>query len=163
STNISEDFSTVGLITTPSFKLALSNKSWTKGDNVATVGSMVFSSSWACYVTDFIAGSMRHREIKKSMPDVIKDIKGQFPDLRVATFAAIEEVYSTMQINVKKLILDYFNEQITSLEAQVEQATAISRQSEEKKQEIETAVSELSTALNNICKDLSISVGLQDS
>ncbi|MBR6513670.1 MAG: dynamin family protein [Clostridia bacterium] len=162
SANVSKDFSMIGVTTTPSFRLALHNKSWTLGDKIAFFGSMG-SPSWLTFITDYVSGSLRNREIKKSMPDVIFEIKGQFPGLRAATFTAIDDMYSTIQSNVKQLISDYFNEQITALENQVEQAAAISRQSEEKKQEIKAAVSELNSAIDDICADLSISVQLQEN
>lgn len=161
--NISKAFSMVGVTTTPSFKFALHNKSWTKGDNVAFVGNIALSASWLSYVSDYIAGSMRRKEIKQSMPDVIKDIKGQFPNLRIATLSAINDVYSTIQGNVKKLISDYFNEQISTLESQLEQAAAISKQSDNKKEEIKAAGSELRSVLSDICANLSITIQLQEN
>ncbi len=156
--NVSQAFSMAGVNTTPSFRFALHNKSWTKGDNVAFATNMALSTSWLTYITDYIAGSMRRREIKHSMPDVIEDIKGQFPNLKIATLSAIEDVYATIQADVKKLISDYFNEQITTLESQLEQAAAISKQNDQKKAEIKAAALELRAAINDIRADLSMSV-----
>lgn len=163
SDSVSNAFSLAGVSTAPSFKFALHNKSWTKGDNVALVTNMVLSSSWLGYITDFVAGTMRRREIKQSMPDVIKEIAAQYTGLRLATFNAVNDVYAEIQKNVSAMVAAHFNEQVASLEAQLEQAAAISRQSDQKKEEIKAAALALRSVLKEICEDLSVPVLPQDA
>lgn len=158
SENVGRKFTTVGITATPSFKFALQNKSWTKGDNVAFVSNLALANTWLGFATDYVAGSMRKKEINQSMPDVIQEIKMQFPGLRAATFAAIKDVYKSIRNNVKSLIKDHFDEQILTLEAQLEQAAMIARQNDKKKEEIKAAVFEMNKVLDDIRNEMSISI-----
>lgn len=162
SEDVSRSFSLSGISIHPSFRFALQNKTWTKGDNVAFVGNIALSSSWLSYISDYVAGSMRRKEIKNSMPDLIKDIKAQYPNLKTAAITAISDVYTDIGNKVKKHINAHFDEQVSALELQLDQAAAVTKQNDEKKAEIKDAALAVKKVLDGIMKDISFDAQLTE-
>ncbi len=157
SSDMAHAFSSAGVTVMPSFKFALQNKSWTKGDNVAFVGNLALSGHWLSYISDYVAGSMRRSEIKSSMADVITDIKVQFPALRSAAVMAVTDVYADIARSVRDLVSAHFDDQLATLTEQLEQAASIARQNDQKKEEIKAAVLEVKQVLDGIVTEMAIS------
>lgn len=158
SSDMGKEFTGKGISALPSFKFAVHNKSWTKGDNVAFAGNVVLGTSLLSYVTDLVGGAMRRSEIKHSVNDVISDIKAQYPSLKAAVFSSINRVYDELRDTVMMIVDSHFNEQVKNLEEQLEQAEIIARQNEENKEKIKKAVREIRTVTDSIRKDMDIEV-----
>ncbi len=151
-------FTGKGISALPSFKFAVHNKSWTKGDNVAFAGSLVLGTSLLSYVTDLVGGAMRRSEIKNNINDIIDDIRSQYPSLRAAIFSSINRVYGELGDTVRGVVDSYFNEQLSNIEEQYSQAEKIARQNEESKQRIAKAVNEIRAVMTGIRRDMNIEV-----
>lgn len=143
-----------------SFSFNLDNKVWTTGDNLQFASSVAssYSSLYSLIspITTFIAGTMREHELKKNAPDVVNNIKKQYPALRSSVIPATTEKFKTIGDNAKKQLLEYFGEKNDELDAQLKQSEQIVRQDSDKKAEIEVAVNEITTILETIKTELSV-------
>lgn len=134
---------------------SLRNKTWTKGDNVALASNLIGVSGLLSYAVDYVAGSMRQKQIKESREDILAEIKGQYASLRVSVLQSLSESFKTLNAKAKEQISAYFEEQLQTLETQVEQSAMVARQNDAKKQEIRVAVNELQAALAQIEEECS--------
>lgn len=132
-----------------SFRFVLDNKTWTKGDNVGFVVSMV-SGGLLSLVADGIGGAMRKKELADRKPQVIQEIKRQYDSLFVSVQRTVAEVYRKMGGQAKQHLSDFYNSKLQTLERQMEQSAAAARQDAAKKQEIRLAAGELRKVLDNI-------------
>ena len=154
---------------------ALNNKVWTKGDNLNFAGTFVLNGLTNLYdpntaagaamigtfslisnVFSFATGAVREHELKGKAPDIIKNIREQYPELRKSIIPAISENYKTIGDAAKKQLVEYFGEKNDELEDLLKQSETIVRQDSEKKAEIEAAVKEITAILENIENDLKI-------
>lgn len=135
---------------------SLRNKTWTKGDNVALVSDLLgVSSTLFGYAVDYVAGSMRQKQVKDSRPDLLAEIKEQYASLRISMMRTLAESFKNLSAKAKEQIGVYFEEHIQTLEAQVEQSAMVARQNDEKKQEIRVAVNELAAVLARVEEECS--------
>lgn len=152
SEDISKKLSFTGADTLPRFKMAMQQKSWTKGDNIALVTSYTGVSSIPILsnVVGFIAGSMRDKEIEKKMPDVIGQIKSQYPALRTSALNSLSVAFKDLTEKAKLQVTEYFDEQTREFEHKVEESAAVARKDAESKAEIRAALDELTNTLSSI-------------
>ena len=134
---------------------SLRNKTWTKGDNVALASNLIGVSGLLSYAVDYVAGSMRQKQVKESREDILAEIKGQYAALRVSVLRSLSESFKTLNAKAKEQISAYFEEQLQTLKTQVEQSAMVARQNDAKKQEIRVAVSELQAVLTQIEEECS--------
>lgn len=134
-----------------SFKFAINNKTFTKGDKVTAYTSIVGINSG---LVSLIAGAMRNSEIKKSAPDVIEDIKQQYLQLKQTVPSAVNNVYSETLENAKKELLEFFKDKNLQLESNLEQIEMISRQDDEHKLNIKRVLDELTAVLESIKNEI---------
>lgn len=133
----------------PTFRISLQNKTWTKGDNVAMVTSMMYIPVISL-AANYVAGAMREKKIKNSAPDILSEVKAQYPKLRTSAITSLSQAYADLSEKAKKQVSEYFKERTSEIEAQAEQSLAVARQDEESKQEIKTAISEINGVLDSI-------------
>ncbi len=138
-----------GQVQTPySFRFALDNKTWTKGDNVSYVISKVDSSGILNLLADgFVLGGIRQRELAGRTSDILASIHKQYADVRSSVVKMIERDYSRMEQLAEKQIQIYYCDRLAGTQAQVEQSAAVARQNEETKKKIEVAMREVREAL----------------
>ncbi|MEY8337147.1 dynamin family protein [Lachnospiraceae bacterium 62-35] len=133
-----------------SFRFALDNRTWTKGDNVSYVISKLPVGGLISLAADGIAGAMRQKEIEKKAPDILQKIRDQYGSLRVSALKAVEDTYRQMGENVKKQLDEYYSNQILTAKEQAEQAAVMARQDETKKAEIREAISQIRVVLSGM-------------
>ena len=97
---------------------------------------------------------MRDHEIKKNAPDLIKNIKEQYPGLKASILPAITKSYSEIAQSAKKQLVEYFSGKKNELDAQLEKAESVAHQDENKKLEIKEAVNTVERILDEIKKEL---------
>jgi len=135
---------------------SLRNKTWTKGDNVALVSDLLgVSNTLFGYAVDYVAGSMRQKQVKESRVDILKEIQEQYASLRISVMGALSESFKNLRAKAKEQIGVYFEEHLHTLETQVEQSAMVARQNDAKKQEIRLAVNELQSVLMEIEEECS--------
>jgi len=134
---------------------SLQNKTWTRGDNVAFASDVIgMSGGWLGIAINYVAGSMRQKQVKDSRPDLINEIKEQYSPLRISVFKTIKESFKNLGEKAKEQTGIYFEEQLRNLELQVEQSAMVARQDDAKKQEIRAALDELQAILDEIEADI---------
>lgn len=132
-----------------SFRFALDNKTWTKGDNVGFVASMV-GGGLLSLVADGIGGAMRKKELANRKPQVIQEIQRQYDSLFVSVQKTVADIYREMGGQAKRHLAEFYQKRLLTLEQQMEQSAAVARQDETKKAEIRQAVKQLQEVLDNI-------------
>lgn len=155
SADISKKMSFQSNAASVALSFSLRNKTWTRGDNVAVASTLLGVPGLLSYAANYVAGSMRQKQIKDSRVDILMEIKEQYTGLRVSVQRSLSDSFKTLNAKAKEQIGVYFEEQLQSLEAQVEQSAMVARQNEEKKQEIRLAVNELAAALEQIEQECS--------
>lgn len=136
------------------FSFNLNTHTWTKGDNIEFYNS-VFLGGIPNLLVTFVAGTLRENELKKNVPDLVKNIKAQFPGLRSSIIPALDKNYGEIANTAKKLIVEHFDGSKEALDKNLEVAEVIAKQDEDKKLEIKMAVEEISATLNQIKSELS--------
>lgn len=131
------------------FQFALSNMTWTNGDNFSYVCSMIPIGiiQSLSIVTDAIGGIWRDSELKKKVPDLLGNIREQFPDLRHSALCTVEDSYGRMGKSMKKQLDTYYNAQLEQAKIKVEQSAMVARQDAEKKEEIRAAIATIREVL----------------
>lgn len=155
SADISKKMSFQSNAASVALSFSLRNKTWTRGDNVAVASTLLGVPGLLSYAANYVAGSMRQKQIKESRVDILMEIKEQYAGLRVSVQRSLSESFKSLNTKAKEQIGIYFEEQLQALETQVEQSAMVARQNEEKKQEIRTAVNELAAALEQIEQECS--------
>jgi len=151
---ISEDITrkmSYKLNTTPvALSFSLQNKTWTRGDNVALAGTLLSLNGILGMAVDYVAGSMRQKQVRNTQGDLIREIKSQYTTVRIAVANALSEAFANLSAKAKEQISSYFDERVQTLESQVEQSAMVARQDDAKKQEISTAIESVRAILNEI-------------
>ena len=131
------------------FQFALINMTWTKGDNFSYVCSMIPIGiiQSLSIVTDAIGGIWRDSELKKKVPDLLGNIREQFPDLRNSALSTVEGSYDRMGKTMKKQLDSFYNAQVEQAKIKVEQSAMVARQDAEKKEEIRAAIATIREVL----------------
>ena len=131
------------------FQFALSNMTWTNGDNFSYVCSMIPIGiiQSLSIVTDAIGGIWRDSELKKKVPDLLGNIREQFPDLRHSALCTVEDSYGRMGKSMKKQLDTYYNAQVEQAKIKVEQSAMVARQDAEKKEQIRAAIATIREVL----------------
>lgn len=133
------------------FRFVLDNKTWTKGDNVGFVGSVV-SGGLLSLVADGIGGIMRKRELENRKPQIIQEIQRQYDSLFVSVQKTTAETYKKIGAQAKQHLTDFYNGKLQTLEQQLEQSAAVARQDDSKKEEIRQAAGRLRAVLDDIAE-----------
>lgn len=138
----------------PKFRISLQNQTWTSSDTASfafsTVSDYLPLLSLVSPVVDFVAGTARQKTIQNSTPDLMKEIKVQYPALRSSALQSLSKAYTDLAARAKVQISDYFDQQIQEVEAQSEQSAMVARQDEDSKQKIREAIEEIRTLMNAI-------------
>ena len=131
------------------FQFALSNMTWTNGDNFSYVCSMIpiAAVQSLSLVTEAIGGIWRDSELKKKVPDLLGNIHEQYPDLKVSATRTVEESYEKMGKTMVKQLDTYYNAQVEQAKIKVEQSAMVARQDAEKKEEIRAAIATIRDVL----------------
>lgn len=131
------------------FQFALSNMTWTNGDNFSYVCSMIpiAAVQSLSLVTEAIGGIWRDSELKKKVPDLLGNIREQYPDLKVSATRTVEESYEKMGKTMKKQLDSFYNAQVEQAKIKVEQSAMVARQDAEKKEEIRAAIATIRDVL----------------
>jgi len=120
------------------FQFTLDSKTWTKGDNIGffanNLGGIIGLAG------SFLAGAMREKEMKDSLPDLVRMIREQYPQFRASAYDTINKNYDQLALNAKRELQDYYAGKIAFAREQVQQTAAVARQSQEKKAEIEATI-----------------------
>lgn len=140
-----------------SLGFSLQNKTWTAGDNVALASSFLGVSGLLSIAVDYVAGSMRQKQVQDSKEDVIAEIREQYASLRISVLHALSESFKSLSAKAKEQIGIYFEENLQAVESQVEQSAMVARQNEAKKQEIRDTVEALAAVLAEIEDECSFS------
>lgn len=133
------------------FRFVLDNKTWTKGDNVGFVVSMV-SGGLLSLVADGIGGAMRKKELADRKPQVIQEIQRQYDSLFVSVQKTVADVYRKLAGQAKQHLWEFSNSKQQTLEQQMEQAAAAARQDAVKKEEIRLAAGQFRKVLDDIAQ-----------
>lgn len=134
---------------------SLQNKTWTRGDNVAFAGQLLGVGGLLGLAVSYVAGSMRQKQVNDKRDDILAEIKAQYTALQESVQRSLSESFKTLNAKAKEQISSYFEEQLQTLETQVEQSAMVARQNDEKKQEIRVAVNELQAVLAQIEEECS--------
>ncbi len=137
------------------FSFALRNKTWTAGDNVAFVSTTVLNGSYLSLATDLLGGLMREHTIKKSVPDLVSEIKAQYLELRISINKAISEAYDNIGAKAKQQLSEHFESELAACEERVTRSAAVAKQDDAKKEEIKNALCELENVITEIETDIS--------
>lgn len=151
SADVAKKLSMKGADSSTAFTFSLNTHAWTKGDNVEYANNALGFSN---IIVTFIAATMRDHEIKKNAPDLIKNIKEQYPGLKASILPAITKSYSEIAQSAKKQLVEYFSGKKNELDAQLEKAESVAHQDENKKLEIKEAVNTVERILDEIKKEL---------
>ena len=131
-----------------SFRFALDNHTWTKGDNVSYIASKLPFISSLSLIVDGITGAMREKELQKGVPNIIEQIREQYYSFRASVEKAIADAYAGMCNNVIKQLDLYHTAQIEQVKIQVEQSALVARQDETHKEEIHGIINQVRNILD---------------
>ena len=116
------------------------NRIWTKGDSVGLAVSLLsFCAPLALIASlsvDGISGYLRQREEKTSAPKLIQQIRGKFTALSFSVNQALDAMYSDLSRHAKRMITDYFRDEIEARERFIRQAVDVSKKEDSEKTQI---------------------------
>ena len=101
-------------------------------------------------MTQAIGGIWRDSELKKKVPDLLGNIREQFPDLRHSALCTVEDSYDRMGKTMKKQLDAFYNAQVEQAKVKVEQSAMVARQDEQKKEEIRAAIATIRDVLTQM-------------
>lgn len=126
------------------FRFHLDNRIWTRGDTVGLAVSMLSSTGLfgtvASLITDGISGGMREKEISVRTPELMTQIASKLTGLSVSVRETVEKLYSAMGDNAKKLIVEYYADELAAQEHLLDQTVKVSAKEEDEKAHIREAV-----------------------
>ena len=126
--------------TTYKFRFHLDNRIWTKGDTVGLLVSMLPSSSFfgtvASLAADAVSGSMREGEAALRTPELVAQITGKLTGLSVSVNETVSKLYQSLGENARKLITEYYAEELANREHLLSQAVSASAKEEEEKEHL---------------------------
>lgn len=132
-----------------SFRFALDNRTWTKGDNVSYVINKVGGSVLGL-ISDGFTGAMRGKEMAAKTPEILQNIIAQYTSLRASCLKAVEEMYDKMRESINRQIDDYYAQKLELAREQAQQAAMVARQDEEKKEQIKETIAQLRAVLGEM-------------
>lgn len=136
------------------FRFHLDNRIWTKGDTVGLAVSMFpaygFLSTVASLVADGISGTFRQKESAINTPEIIMQIKGKMTGLSVSINNVVDQIYASMGENCKKLIIQFYKDELESKELLLNNAIVVSEREESEKMETRTVLAQARQILNNV-------------
>lgn len=98
------------------FRMNLDNRIWTKGDTVGLVTSYAASANFltlaASMAADGISGLMREKEKQNRVQELIGQISRKLLNMSAMISETVSRVYNDMGEKAKRLLADYFEEQI---------------------------------------------------
>jgi len=134
---------------------SLQNKTWTKGDNVALASiALGMSAGILGIAMDYVAGSMRQKQVRNSQEDLTREIRAQYSTLQISMSNSLSETFKNLKANAKEQIGVYFEEHIQTLESQVEQSAMVARQDDAKKHEIRAAIEAVKAIIDEIRENI---------
>lgn len=116
-----------------SFRFAVNNKTWTKGDSLGFFVNGIGGVVGIMGMT--IAGTMRQRELKNTAGDVLADIQEQYDRLIGELPGTVKRVYDNMEQQTMTQVKEYFSDQSTALQEKTEQITLFAQRSAAEKEE----------------------------
>lgn len=135
------------------FRFDLDNKVWTKGDNIGFAISLLSNTgmlaSMASLVADGLGGHMRQKEVEHKKSDILNQIFDQMNDLEVSIATTTHDLYDKLKECAKKVIIDYFDDQLKYTEELVDQSIAVANSEDAKKENIRTSVEIAKTILKD--------------
>lgn len=132
-----------------SFRFALDNKTWTKGDNVSFVMSQL-NFGLLTLIADGFAGSMRQKEMAGKTSKILKSIYQQYHGVRESVRKMIEDTYSDMEKLAKTQLQSYYSDKIETAQAEVDQCIMVANQNETNKFKVEIVIKEIRDTLSRI-------------
>lgn len=132
------------------FRFVLSNKTWTTGDNVGYIASKFSQLGLLSLVVDGVAGAMRQKETRDRTPQILESIKSQYPGFLRSAEDTIADTYHKLSAMAAAQLTDFFNSSLREEQTQGEQVMRVAQQTEEKKNEIRSAVERLQNALEQL-------------
>lgn len=142
------------LLPAGSFRFHLDNRIWTRGDTAGLVLSMLPSqgllASVASMAADGVAGFFREREANKKTDALVSQISAKIMMLNISTKETVEKLYSSLCEKIKKLVVEFFNEEMESKEQLLREEVRVSSQAEEEKAAIQSAVQDAKSILNAV-------------
>ncbi|WP_407384367.1 dynamin family protein [Ruminococcus sp.] len=154
SPELTKQFSFNSATISPKFIFEVNNNTYTAGDQVAFIGSAVESqlgTGFLSFITNYVGGTMREKEIEKKSPDYIASIKQQLSQLHLSVVPALSKEYRNISDQAKEQILAFFDNELQEMEHTVAQTVSVSGRDAETKEEIRSAID----YLNAILLDLS--------
>lgn len=136
------------------FRFHLDNRIWTKGDTVGLAVSMLpfsgFLGTVASLAADGISGIMREGEAQVRTPELLRQISSKLTGLTLSVNEAVEKIYSDMGENAKKLISEYYEEELENKEHALNQAISVSAKEEDEKARLKEIVVKAREILKNV-------------
>lgn len=142
SSAMTQDFSKHANPINCDFRMAIQNRTWTKGDNVGFVGSRL-SSGFLGIALNGIGGLMRKKELQDKKPQIVQSIAAQYDQLGGAVRKETERVYQSIADYADQTLRAYYQEQFRTLEIQVEQLRMAARKSNDEKNQVREAITEI--------------------
>lgn len=135
------------------FRFHLDNVVWTKGDTVGLALSLFdlggFIGTLAGMAADGAAGMMRQKGSEDKKPELLNQIAVQMTKLRVSIQEEIDKIYTRFGESAKKLITEYYAQQLQDKENAIEQAIKVSMKEDEKKEELKAMVKSVREMLSD--------------
>lgn len=160
SPELTKDFSFETAAISPKLVFEVNNATFTSGDKLAFAGSIasnIHGNGFISMITDYVAGTMREKEINKKTPDYIDSIKKQLSGLHISVVPSLAKAYKEIAERAKEQLLAYFNNEIQDLDNAVAQAVTVSGRDDAAKEEIRSAVAQLIGILEDLNKTLAFS------
>lgn len=134
------------------FRFNLDNKVWTKGDTVgfavSYLGTTGFLGNIASLVADGLSGVMKQGEVERRKPNILSQITTQMSGLEVSIAETIKLLYGKLGETAKKMIREFYEEELQKTEYIVNQSIAIANREQEEKEKIHEAVKTARNILN---------------
>lgn len=127
-----------------SFRMSLDNRIWTKGDTVGLTVSLVSGTGLlagaASLVADGISGLMREKEKQQQPTNIISQIAGKLTGLSLSVSETVEAIYTELGQNARKLVEEYYAEQMAEAERLINQSAKVAMKKTEEKEQLQAVV-----------------------
>lgn len=136
------------------FRMNLDNRIWTKGDTVGLVTSYVASANYLTYiasiVADGISGSIREKEKQDRVPELIEQISRKLLNMSAMISETVDAEYDDLAGKAKKLLVDFYEEQMVEAQRLLEQTVLAASKSAEEKEIMKAVIGKARDVLNNV-------------
>ena len=112
---------------------------------LSTVG---FLGNIASLAADGLSGVMRQGEVKQNNPKILSQIAKQMGGLEASIVETIATLYGKIRENAKKLLQEFYEEELKKAEHIVNQSIAIAGKEQEEKEKIQKVVEMARKVLN---------------